>query len=60
MGHAVIVSATRTAIGSARRGSLIDCDAFDLGKFANQEALKRSGVPVEDVDDIVLAEVLPG
>jgi acetyl-CoA acyltransferase len=60
MGEAVIVSATRTAIGSARKGSLVDYDAFDLGKFAVQEALKRSGIPVEDVDDIVLGEVLQG
>ncbi|MFA5883222.1 MAG: thiolase family protein [Acidimicrobiia bacterium] len=60
MGDAVIVSAARTAIGSARRGSLIDYDAFDLGKFAVQEALKRSGIPVEDIDDIVLGEVLQG
>ena len=56
MGDAVIVSATRTAIGSARRGSLVDYDAFDLGKFAVAEALKRSGVPVYEVDDIVLGE----
>ena len=60
MGDAVIVSAARTAIASARRGSLVDYDAFDLGKFAVQEALKRSGIPVDDVDDIVLGEVLQG
>jgi len=60
MGDAVIVSAARTAIGSARKGSLVDYDAFDLGKFAVQEALKRSGIPVDDVDDIVLGEVLQG
>lgn len=60
MGDAVIVAATRTAIASARRGSLVDYDAFDLGKFAVQEALKRSGIPVDDVDDIVLGEVLQG
>ena len=29
-------------------------------KFAVEEALKRSGIPVEDVDDIVLGEVLQG
>ncbi len=60
MGDAVIVSAARTAIGTARRGSLVDLDAFDLAKYAVQEALKRSGIPVEDVDDIVLGEVLQG
>src|SRR4026208_2477776 len=46
--------------GAGRRGSLIDLDAFDLAKYAVQEALKRSGIPVEDVDDIVLGEVLQG
>src|SRR6185503_13637053 len=34
--------------------------AFDLAKFAVQESLKRSNVPVEDVDDIVVGEVLQG
>jgi len=60
MGHAVIVSAARTAIGTARRGSLVDYDAFDLARFAVQEALKRSGIPADEVDDIVLGEVLQG
>ena len=60
MGDAVIVSATRTAIGTARKGSLASFSAFDLGKLAIGEALKRSGIPVDDVDDIVLAEVLQG
>jgi acetyl-CoA C-acetyltransferase len=60
MGDAVIVSATRTAIGTARKGSLASLDAFDLGKLAVGEALKRSGIPVDDVDDIVLGEVLQG
>ncbi|GMU79166.1 MAG: acetyl-CoA acetyltransferase [Acidimicrobiia bacterium] len=60
MGDAVIVAAARTAIGTARRGSLVDFDAFDLGRFAVEEALKRSGIPAADVDDIVLGEVLQG
>jgi len=60
MGDAVIVSAARTPIGTARRGSLMDFSAFDLARLAVEEAFKRSGVPVEDVDDIVLGEVLQG
>src|SRR3954462_10589169 len=60
MADAVIVSTARTAIGTARRGSLVDFDAFDLAKFAVQESLKRSGLPVDQVDDIVLGEVLQG
>jgi acetyl-CoA C-acetyltransferase len=60
MGDAVIVSAARTAIGTARRGSLVNFTAFDLAKFSIGEALKRSGIPADDVDDIVLGEVLQG
>jgi len=38
----------------------MDFSAFDLARLAVEEAFKRSGVPVEDVDDIVLGEVLQG
>src|SRR6478735_9949695 len=60
MGDAVVVSAARTAIGTARKGSLVNFTAFDLAKFSIGEALKRSGIPADDVDDIVLGEVLQG
>ena len=60
MPDAVIVAAARTPIGTARKGSLQNLSAFDLARLAIGEALKRSGVPVDDVDDIVLGEVLQG
>ncbi len=60
MGDAVIVSATRTAIGTAMKGTLIDVGASDLSKWAIGEALKRSGIPADDVDDIQMGEVLQG
>ncbi len=60
MGDAVIVSAARTAIGTARRGSLADVDVFELAKASIGEALKRSGIPADDVDDIVMGESLQG
>jgi len=60
MGDAVIVSATRTAIGTARKGTLVDVGASDLSKWAIGEALKRSGIPADDVDDIQMGEVLQG
>ena len=60
MGDAVIVSAARTAIGTARKGSLVDVDVFELAKASIGEALKRSGIPTEDVDDIILGESLQG
>jgi acetyl-CoA acetyltransferase family protein len=60
MGDAVIVSATRTAIGTARKGTLLDVSAFDLAKEAAGEALKRSGIPGDDVDDLQMGESLQG
>jgi acetyl-CoA C-acetyltransferase len=60
MGDAVIVSAARTAIGTARKGSLADIDVFELAKASISEALKRSSVPAEDVDDIIMGESLQG
>lgn len=60
MGDAVIVSAGRTPIATARRGALVDVDVFELAKAAVGEALKRSSVPAEDVDDVVLGESLQG
>jgi acetyl-CoA C-acetyltransferase len=60
MPDAVIVSAARTAIGTARKGTLLDVSAFDLAKTAMGEALKRSGIPGGDVDDAQMGEVLQG
>jgi acetyl-CoA C-acetyltransferase len=60
MGDAVIVSACRTAIGTARKGTLLDVSAFDLAKYAVSESLKRSNVSPADVDDLVLGESLQG
>ncbi len=55
----VIVSAVRTPIGKAGR-SLAPLGAAQLGKVAVVEALRRSGVPTEDVQDLALGEVLQG
>src|SRR6185436_8916095 len=60
MPDAVIVSAARTAIGTARKGTLLDVSAFDLAKTAMGEALKRSGISAGDVDDAQMGEVLQG
>jgi acetyl-CoA C-acetyltransferase len=60
MGDAVIVSACRTAIGTAHKGTLLDVTAFELARHVVAEALARSGVPAADVDDVVLGEVLQG
>jgi acetyl-CoA acyltransferase len=60
MPDAVIVAAARTAIGTARKGTLLDVSAFDLAKYAVGEALKRSGIPAPEVDDLALGESLQG
>jgi acetyl-CoA acyltransferase len=60
MPDAVIVAAARTAIGTARKGTLLDVSTFDLAKYAVAEALKRSGIPASDVDDLALGESLQG
>ena len=60
MGDAVIVAAARTPIGTARKGSLASLTAFELGRLAVESAVKRAGIPTEDLDDIVLGEVLQG
>ncbi len=60
MPDAVIVAAARTPIGTARKGTLLDVSAFDLAKYAVAEALKRSGVPSADVDDLAMGESLQG
>ncbi|MHB8669027.1 MAG: thiolase family protein [Acidimicrobiales bacterium] len=60
MGDAVIVSFARTPVGDAYKGSLADTPIVELGKLVVAEALKRSGAPAEDIDDVMLGEVLQG
>ena len=60
MGDAVVVSAARTPIADARRGALANVPIYELGKVAVAEALKRSGIPPDDIDDIILGEVMHG
>ncbi|OLT33889.1 acetyl-CoA acetyltransferase [Actinomadura sp. CNU-125] len=57
---ALIVAGARTAIGTARKGSLADVDALELGAKAVAEAVRRSGIPAGRVDDVVLGESLYG
>jgi acetyl-CoA C-acetyltransferase len=60
MTDAVILSACRTAIGTAFRGSLTETTAFDLAEVVVAEALRRSSLEASDVDDVVLGEGLYG
>ena len=60
MPEALILSAARTPIGKARKGSLAAVEAHDLAEVAVGGALTRSGVPVGELDDLILAESLQG
>jgi acetyl-CoA acetyltransferase family protein len=58
--EAVIVSTARTPIATAFKGSLVEVDAFELGRLAVSEAVSRSGIDPERFDDVQLAESLYG
>jgi acetyl-CoA acetyltransferase family protein len=60
MSEAVILSVARTPIGRARKGSLVDVDAFELAQIAVGAAIERSGVAANAIDDVVVAESLQG
>jgi acetyl-CoA acyltransferase len=60
MPNAVVVSAVRTAIGTSRKGSLVDVPAETLARTILVEAIARSGLSPELVDDVILAESLYG
>ena len=55
----VIVGAARTPIGKFL-GGLSSLSAPELGAVAIREALKRSKVPVEDVQEVIMGHVLQG
>src|SRR6202021_1628486 len=60
MPEAVIVSAVRTPIGTARKGSLADTTAEELAQLVLEESVHRSGLAPELVDDVFFAESLSG
>jgi acetyl-CoA acetyltransferase family protein len=60
MPDAVIVSACRTAIGTARKGTLSETEASVLAQPVVEEALTRTGLAAGDIDDLILAESLYG
>lgn len=60
MAEAVIVSAVRTPVGTARKGTLTETPAEDLAVHVLVEAVRRSGLPAERFDDVLLAESMYG
>ncbi|MCZ7357951.1 MAG: acetyl-CoA C-acetyltransferase [Candidatus Methanoperedens sp.] len=59
MNKAVIVSATRTAIGKFG-GSLKDFTPGQLGSVVLKDALKRAQVEPDEVDEVIMGNVLSG
>src|SRR3712207_8568208 len=55
--EAVIISAARTPTGKFQ-GSLKGFTATQLGAMAVREAVRRSGVAVEDVDEVIMGCVI--
>jgi len=53
----VITSAVRTAIGSFK-GSLKDMHAHELGSVVIKEAIKKSNLNLNDVDEVIMGQVL--
>ena len=57
--QAVIVSAARTPIGKFL-GALSAMSAPELGGIAIKAALQRAGVPIEDVEQVIMGNVVQG
>src|SRR5439155_18605168 len=58
MARPVIVSATRTAIGTLG-GALAQLPATKLGAIAVREALRRANLDPAQVEEVILGHVLP-
>lgn len=56
----VFASAVRTAIGTARKGSLANTPPEVLARTVIEAAVARAGFDASEIDDIVLAESLSG
>lgn len=56
----VIVSAARTPIATAYKGSLVGVDAFALAEVAMGAAVQRAGVDPELIEDIGFGESMQG
>jgi acetyl-CoA C-acetyltransferase len=57
--EAVILSACRSAIGTFL-GGLSSLTAPQLGALAIKEAVKRAGINLEDIDEVIMGQVVQG
>ncbi len=58
--RAAIVAAARTAIGTARKGTLANTPATELAKPVVAAVVQRSSLGAAEFDDLVLAESMQG
>ncbi|NDI33878.1 acetyl-CoA C-acyltransferase [Chengkuizengella sediminis] len=60
MKEAVIVSAVRTPMGKAHKGSLANTRAEDLGGLVVEEVVKRTpGLSAEEIEDVIIGCAMP-
>ena len=60
MQEAIIVSAARTAVGKAKKGTLANYRPEDMGAAAVTEALKRAaGLDPQEIDDVIIGCAMP-
>ena len=57
--NVVITSATRTAVGTFR-GSLKNMQSHEMGSIVIKEAMKKSNLKSNEVDELVMGQVLTG
>ena len=59
MKEAVIVSAVRTAVGKAPKGTLRNTRSDEMGATAIREAVARAGVDASLIDDVIMGCAFP-
>src|ERR1044071_3786291 len=59
MKEAVIVSAVRTAVGKAPKGTLKNTRSDEMGALAIKEAVSRAGVDASLIDDVIMGCAFP-
>src|SRR5438552_17840417 len=59
MKDAVIVSAVRTAVGKAPKGTLKNTRSDELGAASIKEAVSRAGIDASIIDDVIMGCAFP-
>ena len=59
MREVAVVSAVRTAIGKAKRGTLKDTRPDDMLGAVLKAAVERAGFDPADIDDVVVGTAMP-